>query len=152
MWIAPKLYLDQLKLIGSWFPKRFANFYSVLSRENKGTLCSGSLCVANTIFWIVCFEAVMRGLQVLFLTIDQQVRMPEELDFRLITTSKNSLSEIRISRLTAWDSPSVPLISLVWFVFGFCSSYLTWQVSFACNSSLITIHLRCYELTTSHSV
>ena len=42
----------------------------------------------------------MCGLQVLFLTIDQQVQMPEELDFRLITTSKNSLSEIRISRLT----------------------------------------------------
>ena len=53
MRILPKLFLDQsikrLELIGSWFPERSANFYSVSSRENS--------TVAMTISFIVCFHA-----------------------------------------------------------------------------------------------
>ena len=54
--ISLKIFLDQnrLKLIGSWFPERSANVYSVLSRENSA--------VVFTIFGVVCFEAVARGL------------------------------------------------------------------------------------------
>jgi len=43
-----------LKLIGSWFAERPANFYSVLSRENS--------TVAIRIFCVVSFEAVACGL------------------------------------------------------------------------------------------
>ena len=46
--------LKHLKLIGSWFPKGSAKFFSVLLRRNS--------TVAITIFCIVCFEAVARGL------------------------------------------------------------------------------------------
>ena len=40
--------------MGSWFPERSANFYSVLSRENS--------IVVITLFCFFCFEAVARGL------------------------------------------------------------------------------------------
>ena len=40
--------------MGSWFPKASAKFFSVLLRRNS--------TVAITIFCIVCFEAVARGL------------------------------------------------------------------------------------------
>ena len=46
--------LKHLRLIGSWFPKGSAKFFSVLLRRNS--------TVAITIFCIVCFEAVTRGL------------------------------------------------------------------------------------------
>ena len=36
IWISPKLFLDQLKLIGSWFPERSANLInSLFSRRNQ---------------------------------------------------------------------------------------------------------------------
>ena len=44
-------------------------------------------------------------------TIDLNMRTSQELDFRLITTSKNNFSEIQISRSTPYDSLSVPSIS-----------------------------------------
>ena len=65
-----------LKLIRGWFPKRSTNFYSVLLSENSP--------VPITIFCIVCFEAVARVLY----DVSNNVRTPQELDFRLITTSK----------------------------------------------------------------
>ena len=40
--------------MGSWFPERYANFFSVLSRENS--------TVAITILCIFCFESVALGL------------------------------------------------------------------------------------------
>ena len=48
-----------------------------------------------------------------FQTIDLNMRTFQELDFRLITTSKSNFSEIQISRWTPYDSLSVPPISLV---------------------------------------
>ena len=52
--------VNHLKLVRSWVPERSTNFYSVLSRENKWTLCT--LGVSVTIVCIVCFEAVVHGL------------------------------------------------------------------------------------------
>ena len=46
-----------------------------------------------------------------FQTIDLSVRTSQELDFRLITTSKNNFSENHISRPTPWDSLSAPIFS-----------------------------------------
>ena len=87
------------KLIRNWFPKRSTNFYSVLLSENSP--------VAITIFCIVCFEAVARVLY----DVSNNVRTPQELDFRLITTSKNDFSEIHTS---SGQRPKfvVPLFSL----------------------------------------
>ena len=77
--------IKPLKLIRSWFPERSTTFYLVLLRENSP--------VAITIFCIVCFEAVARVLY----DVSNNVRTPQELDFRLITTSKNDFSEIHMS-------------------------------------------------------
>ena len=87
------------KLIRNWFPKRSTNFYSVLLSENSP--------VAITIFCIVCFEAVARVLY----DVSNNVRTPQELDFRLITASKNDFSEIHTS---SGQRPKfvVPLFSL----------------------------------------
>ena len=49
----------------------------------------------------MCFVAVARGLD---------VRTSQELDFALITTSKNNFSEIHVSRPTPLDSLSIPLL------------------------------------------
>ena len=68
-------------------------FCTVLSKENS--------TVAITIFCIVCFVAVARGLD---------VRTSQELDFPLITASKNNISEIHICRPTPLDSLSIPLL------------------------------------------
>ena len=51
---------------------------------------------------------------VMLQTVDLNVQRSQELDFRLITTSKSNLSEIPISRPTPQDSLSVP-----WFLFPF---------------------------------
>ena len=48
-----------------------------------------------------------------FRTIDLNMWTSQELDFRIITTSKNNLSEIQISRSTPYDFLSVPSTSLV---------------------------------------
>ena len=80
-----------MKLIGSWFLERSANFYSVLSRENSK--------VSIAIFYIVCFETVMRGLDVISNNQFKNVVRSQELDFRLITTSINNFREIHISWL-----------------------------------------------------
>ena len=69
--------IKPLKLIRSWFPERSTTFYLVLLSEN-------SPAVAITIFCIVCFELVARVLY----DVSNNVRTPQELDFRLITTSK----------------------------------------------------------------
>lgn len=50
----------RLKLMGSWFQERSANFNSVLSRENHRTL--SSLGVSPLQYSMVCCEAVTRGL------------------------------------------------------------------------------------------
>ena len=47
-----------------------------------------------------------------FQTIDKNVRTSQELDFRLITTSKNNLSELHISLPTPLDSFSDPVGTL----------------------------------------
>ena len=88
-----------LKSIRGWFPKRSTNFYSVLLRKNSP--------VPITIFCIVCFEAVARVLY----DVSNNVRTPQELDFRLIATSKNDFSEIHMS---SGQRPQfvVPLFSL----------------------------------------
>ena len=88
-----------LKSIRGWFPKRSTNFYSVLLSKNSP--------VPITIFCIVCFEAVARVLY----DVSNNVRTPQELDFRLITTSKNDFSEIH---MTSGQRPKfiVPLFSL----------------------------------------
>ena len=52
--------VNHLKLVRSWVLERSTNFYSVLSRENKWTLCT--LGVSITIVCIVCFGAVVHGL------------------------------------------------------------------------------------------
>ena len=77
--------INPLKLIRSWFPNRSTNFYSVLLSKNSP--------VPITIFCIVCFEAVARVLY----DVSNNVRTPQELDFRLIATSKNDFSEIHMS-------------------------------------------------------
>ena len=82
-----------MKLIGSWFLERSANFYSVLSRENSK--------VSIAIFYIVCFETVMLGLDVISNNQFKNVVTSQELDFRLITTSINNFREIHIS----WPVP-----------------------------------------------
>ena len=46
-----------------------------------------------TIFCIVCFESVARVLY----DVSNNVRTPQELEFRLITTFKNDFSEIHMS-------------------------------------------------------
>ena len=91
--------IKPLKLIRSWFPERSTTFYLVLLRENSP--------VAITIFCIVCFEAVARVLY----DVSNNVRTPQELDFRLIATSKNDFSEIHMS---SGQRPQfvVPLFSL----------------------------------------
>ena len=88
-----------LKSIRSWFPERSTTFHLVLLRENSP--------VAITIFCIVCFEAVARVLY----DVSNNVRTPQELDFRLIATSKNDISEIHMS---SGQRPQfvVPLFSL----------------------------------------
>ena len=68
--------IKPLKLIRSWFPERSTTFYSALLRKNSP--------VAITIFCTVCLEAVARVLY----DVSNNVRTPQELDFRLITTSK----------------------------------------------------------------
>ena len=80
MWISSKLFLDQLtlELIRSWFLEMSTNFYSSLSRENSTD------AITNIIFCIFCFENLISGL-------DWDVRTSQELDFRLITITKNSL-------------------------------------------------------------
>ena len=88
-----------LKSIRGWFPKRSTTFYSVLLSKNSP--------VPITIFCIVCFEAVARVLY----DVSNNVRTPQELDFRLITTSENDFSEIHMS---SGQRPKfvVPLFSL----------------------------------------
>ena len=73
--------VNHLKLVRSWVPERSTNFYSVLSRENKWTLCT--LGVSITIVCIVCFEGVVHGLHEISNN-QLNVWRPQELDFRLI--------------------------------------------------------------------
>lgn len=65
----------RLKLIGSLFPEKSSNVYSGLSKEYS--------TVVITIVCIVCFEAVVHGLQEIS---NNQLNVcgPQELDFRLI--------------------------------------------------------------------
>ena len=78
--------IKRLKLIVRWFPERSANFYLVLSRKNNGTFCSLSVS-----------------------PLQYSVQTSQELDFRIIITSKNNFTEIHISRPTPLDSLSVSL-------------------------------------------
>ena len=90
-------YTDQtLELIESWFLERFANFYSVLSRENSinsrhynilNLFASRQSCAD-----LMTFETIK--------TIDLSLQTSQKLDFRLTTISKNNFSEIHISRPT----------------------------------------------------
>ena len=73
--------VNHLKLVRSWVLGRSTNFYSVLSRENKWTLCT--LGVSVTIVCFVCFEEVVHGLHE-FSNNQLNVCRPQELDFRLI--------------------------------------------------------------------
>ena len=66
-----------------------SNFYLVLSRENSA--------VAITIFCIFFPLWQSNAVLMMFQTIYGNLRTPQELDFRSITTSKNNLSEIHIS-------------------------------------------------------
>ena len=50
-----------------------------------------------------------------FRTINLNMRASQELDFRLITTSKNNFGEIKISRSTLYDCLSVQCINLSCF-------------------------------------
>ena len=74
----------------------------MLSKENSTVARENSLLtVAITTFCIVCFVAVARELD---------VRTSQELDFPLITASKNHFTEIHISLPKPLDSLSVPLL------------------------------------------
>ena len=53
------------------------------------------------------------------------VRTSQELDFRLITTSKNNFTEIHISRPTPLDSLSVSLLFIA--------------LSYHCHSEIMTV-------------
>ena len=64
--------------VRSWFLERSANFYSSLLRENSTDAITK---ITFCIFW---FENLICGL-------DWDGRTSQELDFRLITTTKNSL-------------------------------------------------------------
>ena len=91
-----------LKLIVRWFLERSANFYLVLSRKNKGIFCSLGMS-----------------------PLQYSVRTSQELDFRLITTSKNNFTEIHISRPTPLDSLSVSLLFIA--------------LSYHCHSEIMTV-------------
>ena len=73
--------VNHLKLVRSWVLERSTNFYSVLSRENKWTLCT--LGVSITIVCIVCFRAVVHGLHEISNN-QLNVCRPQELVFHLI--------------------------------------------------------------------
>ena len=90
--------IKRLKLIGSWFPERFAKFYLVLSRENKGTLCS--LDVSPLQYSAMLALRQSRVYVMTFQAIDLNVRTPQ--NERLHT----------VSRPTPEDSLSVRLFSL----------------------------------------
>ena len=89
MWISLKLHLDQLN---AWINRKLVsgevrNFCSVLSRENS--------TVASTLFWIFCFEAVVRKLDDVS---NNRLKFGDIpwIRFRLITTSKNNFNKIHI--------------------------------------------------------
>ena len=73
--------VHHLKLVRSWGLERSTNFYSVLSRENKWTLCT--LGVSGIIVCIVCFEVVVHGLHEISNN-QLNVWRPQELVFHLI--------------------------------------------------------------------
>ena len=93
--------IKRLKLIVRWFLERTANLYLVLSRKNNETFCSVGVS-----------------------PLQFSVRTSQELDFRLITTSKNNFTEIHISRPTPWDS--------------LCVSLLFIALSYHCHSEIMT--------------
>ena len=65
--------IERLKIIGSWFAERSANFYSMVSRKNNGSVsCLGVLSPLQ-------YSA--------FFTLRQ---LRKKLEFHLITTSKNN--------------------------------------------------------------
>ena len=82
-------YLNQLN---AWINRKLVsgevrNFWSVLSRENS--------TVANTLFWIFCFETVARKLDDVSNNRLEFADIPW-IRFRLTTTSKNNFNEIHI--------------------------------------------------------
>ena len=104
MWISPKLFLDQFN---AWINQKLVfeestNFYSVLSRENS--------TVTITIFCIVCFEAVVGGLDDIS---NDRLNRADVSGIRLPFNynSKNNCSEIHLTR----PMPSVQLFSLTCF-------------------------------------
>jgi len=76
--------IKRLKLIGSWFPERFAKFYLVLSGENKGTLCS--LDVSPLQYSAMLALRQSRVYVMTFQAIDLNVRTPQT--ERLYTVSR----------------------------------------------------------------
>ena len=58
-----------------------------------------------------------------FETIDQNLQTSQELDYRLLTISKNNLSEIHISRPTPQDPLSVQLFSLGYGNYSTCVAH-----------------------------
>ena len=74
--------IELLKLIGSWFPERAAKIYSVLSRVNQ----QSPLQQYSLLFVLRQSHVDLMAFQ----TIDNNVRMSQELDFRLILTYNNN--------------------------------------------------------------
>ena len=97
MWISPKLFLDQLafeinqKLISGEVRKLL---FSVNKRAQWDIWC-----VAIATFCKIGSEKVARGLNDVS-NYWENVRTPQELELRLIATSKNNFSEIHISQPT----------------------------------------------------
>ena len=84
--------------------------FSVVKRELNSRL---HLYKAFTTWYPALFALRQSRVDLMrFQTIDKNVRTSQELDFRLITTSKNNLSELHISLPTPWDSFCDPVGTL----------------------------------------
>ena len=71
------------RLMGSWFPERSSDVYSVCWQERIQQLA----LQYSALFALICLRLDLETFQI----IDKNVRTSQELDFRLIKTSKNSI-------------------------------------------------------------